>query len=248
MKDSTSSVNSFPMDLPELSLQVISFLQIGFFILLATFAYFIVRRLMMIMGNTGALEKRTLVYQVVNISTFLVPGFIFLYGLTTVSQDSLFVSLLFFVIFSIIIGFALVEPSKNLLASLLITLRGELRVGDYISFDKIEGEINHIGAFNVLLTSKSGSRTFIPTQKLLQNPYEVHAKKAGPSIMINVAAEKMSKRNLERLAHLCPFKRKGSDIRISTLDGQHKLSIEIVNRECRPWVTRYFETFSKNRV
>lgn len=244
MKDSASSANSFSMDLPELSLQVVSFLQIAFYIMLSIFVYFLIRRLILLMGSTGALEKRTLFYQVINISTFVLPGFVFLYGLTTVSQDSLFVSLLFFVIFSIIIGFALVEPSKNLLSSLIISIRGDLRVGDYISFSETEGEIYSIGAFNVLLLSKNGSRTFVPTQKLLQNPYEIHAKKGGPSIMINVSADKISKKNLERLAHLCPFKRKGSDIRISTLDGQHKLSIEIVNRESRSWVNQYFETFS----
>ncbi len=242
MKDSASSAaNDFPMDLPELSLQVVSFLQIGFFVLLASFTYYVMRRFLLAMRSTGALEKKTVFYQIINVSTFLLPGFIFLYGLTNVSQDSLFVSLLFFVIFSIIAGFALVEPSKSILASILITIRGDLKVGDYISFDSIEGEIHAIGAFNILLLSKNGSRTFIPTHQILQRPYEVHAKKGGPSIMISVSADKISKRNLERLAHLCSFKRKGSDIRISTLDGQHKLSIEIVNRESRPWVQKYFE-------
>ena len=37
------------------------------------------------------------------------------------------------------------------------------------------------------------------------------------------------------------FKKKNSDIRISTQDGIHKLHIEVINRECRPWVNKYFE-------
>ena len=242
MKDSTIPVaNSLPIDLPELSLQVASFLQIGLFALLAALVYYVARRLLFGISNTGALGKKTIFYRVINVATFIVPGLIFLYGLTQVSQDSLFVSLLFFVVFSIIFGFALVDPAKSILASLLITIRGDLKVGDYITIGKIEGEIFSIGAFNILILSKTGSKTYIPTNQILQSPYEVHAKKGGPSIVVNVPSEKINKQNLERLAHLCAFKRKGSDIRISTQDGVHKLSIEIINRECRPWVHRYFE-------
>ncbi len=242
MKDiATYGSSPLPINLPELSLQVISFLQIGFFIAMAILAYYLSRKILVAMGNSGALEKKTLSYQFFNISTFILPGLIFLYGLTSVSQDSLFVSLLFFVIFSIVLGFSLIEPSKSIFAALLITLRGDLRVGDYITMGELEGEIGAIGAFNILIYSKNGSRTYIPTNKVLNQAYEVHAKKGGPSIVINVPAEKISKRNLERLAHLCSFKRKGSDIRISTLEGQHRLSIEIVNREARPWVQKYFD-------
>ena len=246
MKDSTrAAASSFPIELPELSLQVVSFLQIGFYIALAIIVYYFTRRLMQLMSSTGALEKRTLYYQVINLSTFILPGLIFLYGLTNVSEDSLFVSLLFFVIFSIVFGFSLVEPTKALFASLLIAVRGDLKVGDYITFEGFEGEITAIGAFNLIVHSKTGARTVIPTQRIMQNTYEVHAKKGGPSIVLNVPSDKISKKNLERLAHLCPFKRKGSDIRISTLEGNHKLSIEIINRECRPWVNKYFERHSQ---
>ncbi len=242
MKDSTTYASSaLPIDLPELSMQVVSFLQIGLFIALATLAYYVTRKFLQTMGNTGALEKSTLTYQVLNIATFVLPGLIFLYGLTNVSQDSLFVSLLFFVIFSIVLGYSLIDPMKSILAALMITVRGDLRVGDYITMGDVEGEIAAIGAFNILVLTKNGSRTFIPTNKILNQAYEIHAKKGGPSIMINVPSDKISKRNLERLAHLCAFKRKGSDIRISTMDGQHRLSIEIVNREARPWVQKYFD-------
>lgn len=241
MTDSTNSVVSLPIDLPELSLQVVSFLQIAFYLAVATIVYYLTRRLVQIMSNTGALEKRTLYYQIINVSTFILPAFIFLYGLTNVSRDSLFVSLLFFVIFSIVFGFSLVDPAKSLLATLLIAVRGDLKVGDYITFDKNEGEIVAIGAFNIILQSKNGGRSYIPTSQILQNSYEIHAKKGGPSVVLTISAEKLSKKSLERLAHLCPFKRKGSDIRISTLDGNHKLSIEIISRESRPWVSKYFD-------
>ncbi|MEM7646992.1 MAG: mechanosensitive ion channel domain-containing protein [Pseudomonadota bacterium] len=242
MKNSTSSApNSFSFDLPELSLQVISFLQIGIYVLLALIVYYFSRRLVQVMSNTGALEKRTFYFQFLNVATFVLPGLIFLYGLTSVSQDSLFVSLVFFVIVSIVFGFALVDPARSLFASILINLRGDVRVGDFISINGIEGEIVMIGAFNLRILSKSGARIFVPTHQVLRNPYEIHAKKGGPSIVLSLPADKISKKNLERLAHLCPFKRKGSDIRISTVDTSHKLSIEIVNREARPWVYRYFE-------
>ena len=246
MKDPVSSVSQLPIQLPELSLQVISFIEIGFYIIIALLLYYFTRRLLMMFGNTGALEKRTLFFQLLNISTFILPGFVFLYGLTSVSEDSLFVSLLFFVIFSIIFGFSLVDPARNLLASLIITVRGDLKVGDYISINKTEGEIYAIGALNVLLINKNGARTFVPTHHILQQAYEVHAKKGGPSIMITIPSDNITKKNLERLAHLCPFKRKGSDVRISTLDGSHKLSLEIVNRESRSWVVKYFDRHTQN--
>lgn len=247
MKDSANSgISSLLIDLPELSLQVVSFLQIGFFLLFATLTYYVSRRFLLAFSSSGAVEKRTFSFQFLNISTFVLPGFIFLYGLTQVSQDSLFVSLLFFVIFSIVFGFSLVEPTKSVLASLLITIRGDLKPGDYITMGEIEGEIINVGAFNIFVLSKNGSRTFIPTHQILQHPYEIHAKKGGPSITVNIPADKITKRNLERLAHLCAFKRKGSDIRISTDDGIHKLSIEIVNREARSWVNKYFDHHIQN--
>ena len=99
-----------------------------------------------------------------------------------------------------------------------------------------------------ILTNSSGCtgllfRSF--PHQILNQPYEVHAKKGGPSININIPSEKITRRNLERLAHLCAFKRKGSDIRISTAEGQHKLSIEIINRESRQWVQKYFEKHTR---
>ncbi len=236
--------NSLAMDFPELSLQVASFFQIGFFIVFSGASYFLLRRFFIIMGNSGALEKRTLFYQVLNITTFIVPGVIFLYGLTTVSQNSLFVSLLFFVIFSVIFGFSLIEPARNILSSLFIAMRGELRVGDYMSIGSLEGEVLAIGPFNTQIQSKTGSKTFIPNYHILQSPFEVHSKKGGPSILISIPTDSISRKDLEKLAHLCPFKRRGSDVRITTIDGQHKLTIEIINRECRPWVNKYFAKHS----
>lgn len=242
MQDSIDSVaKPLSQALPDLSLQVISFLEIGIYILMAASIYYMARKSLFTIRQTGVLERRTLTYQLLNISTFLIPGFIFLYGLTQVSKDSLFVSLLFFVIFSIVFGFSLVDPVKSILAAILITIRGDLKLGDYISLGETEGEVHSIGAFNILVITKNGSRTFIPTQKILNHPYEIHAKKGGPSILINVPSTKISKRNLEKLAHLCAFKRRGSDVRISTTEGFHKLSIEIVNREARPWVQKYFD-------
>lgn len=242
MKDSANSaVSGLPIDLPELSLQVLSFFELGVFVLLATLTYYFTRKLLQAMGNAGAVEKQTLFFRILNLSTFILPVFIFLYGLTSVSKDSLFVSLLFFVIFSIVLGFSLVEPAKSVLAALLVTIRGDIRAGDYITMDKIEGEISSIGAFNILILSKNGSRTFIPTHKFLNQAYEVHAKKGGPSISIGVPSDKISKKDLARLAHLCAFKRKGSDIRISTNDNEHRLSLEIVNRQARNWVQNYFD-------
>ena len=60
MKEPTNSVSdSFPIELPELSLQVVSFLQIGFYILFALLVYYFTRRLLAVVSNSGAVEKKT---------------------------------------------------------------------------------------------------------------------------------------------------------------------------------------------
>ncbi|MCJ8278140.1 MAG: mechanosensitive ion channel family protein [Bdellovibrionales bacterium] len=246
MNEEKSVVQQLDFDLPELSLQVVSFMQIASFIMVATLVYLALRKGLSLVKNTGVIEKKTLFFKTVNALTFVIPTFIFLYGLTTVSQDSLFLSLLFFVVFSIVIGFSLVEPVKALLASGLIHLRGDVQVGDYIHIGIVEGEVQTIGAINIVIQTRSGSRSFIPTHQILQQSYEIHAKKGGPSISINIPADKIKKKDVEKLAHLCPYKKKNSDIRLSTQDGIHKLHIEVINRECRPWVNKYFEQHAQN--
>lgn len=234
-------------DLPELSLQVVSFMQLASFALVAALVYFVLRKLLKTVKNSGAVERRTLFFKGIQASTFIIPVFIFLYGLTNVSQDSLFVSLLLFVVFSIVIGFSLIDPVRSIFASGLIQLRGDLQVGDYIHIGILEGEIQSIGALNIVIHTRSGSRSFIPTHQVLQQSYEIFAKKGGPSITISIPSDKIKKRDVEKLAHLCPYKKRNSEIRLSTQDNVHKLHIEVINRECRSWVNQYFEQHSQKR-
>ena len=244
MKDSTQHiVNQFPTHGPELSnlsLDVTFFLEIGFFTALAGLVHHIGRHLIHVMGNTGVFEKRNLMYQLVNAGTLVLPGFIFLYGLTLVSQKSLFISLLFFVVFSVVLAFSLVGPAQSLMAFLLIHLKEELKQGDTIRLKDQQGEVYHIGVFHILIVTQKGARIFIPTHQLSQHSYEIQAKKGGGLIHIHMDAEKISRHKLEQLAHLCPFKRKGSDIRILTSGKEHQLTLELVNQESGGWVQGYF--------
>lgn len=242
MKESAkSAVDSIGFDLPELSLQVVSFMQIASYGLLALLLYLVLRKVLRTVKNYGVIENTTVFFKVANVLTFAFPGLILVYGITDVSQNSLFLSLLLFVVFSIILGFSLIEPARSAFASSLIHLRGDLQVGDYIHIGITEGEVQNIGVFNIVLLTPSGSRCFIPNHQVMQQSYEIFAKKGGPSISISIPANKLKRRDVEKLAHLCPYKKRNSDIRISTQDGTHKLHMEVIHRDCRSSVTKYFE-------
>ncbi|MCB0378049.1 MAG: mechanosensitive ion channel family protein [Bdellovibrionales bacterium] len=242
MPNQTSQdINPFALNLPELSLKVASFLEIGTFILIASLVYFLLRKALKMVKNAGLIQVRGPIFKTLNIATIAIPSFIFFYGLTLVSRESLFVSLLFFVIFSIVIGFSLVDPIRALFAASIISLRGDLQVGDYVHLGIIEGRILKIGAFNIVVQTKSGSKTFIPTHQFMQQSYEIHSSKGGPSVTINISDDHLSKSEVELLGQLCPYRRQGSDIRLTTQDGIHKIHLEVINRDARSHIIKYFE-------
>jgi len=242
-KASTSELTQMTQSLPQISIQAVSFLQVAFYFGLAGFIYYFSRKSLRILTQSGVLKKSSPLSYSLSVLIFLAPLFIVVFGMTTVSKQSLFISLLFFIVFSAVLTFTLVEPARALFASLLLYLRADFRPGDHVTFESgKEGEVVSVGPLHIILNSKSGSRIVIPAHVAIKESYEIHVKRGGPAIVLSVSANKVSRKNLEKLAHLCPYKRKDSDVRISTINAEHKLSIEIVNRDCRPWVYKYFET------
>lgn len=240
---SNSELRQMTESLPQISIQAVSFLQVAFYFVLAGFIYYFSRKSLRILTQTGVLKKASPLSYGLNVLIFLAPLVIVVFGMTTVSKQSLFVSLLFFIVFSAVLTITLIEPARALFASLLLYLRADFRPGDHVTFASgKEGEVVSVGPLHIILNSKNGSRIVIPAHIAIKESYEIHVKRGGPAIVLSVSANKVSRKNLEKLAHLCPYKRKDSDVRISTINGEHKLSIEIVNRDCRHWVYRYFET------
>jgi small-conductance mechanosensitive channel len=239
---STPTITPITLSLPEVSIQAISFLHIAFYFLLASIIYYLSKKSLTLFAQSGALRKGGPLFYLLNTAIFLAPILVIFYGMTTVSKQSLFVGLLFFIVFSTVLALTLIEPAKALFASLLLYMRADFSAGDHVSFSSgKEGEVVSVGPLHIILNSKTGSRIVIPAHLALKDSYEVHVKRGGPAIVVSLSAEHISRPHLEKLAHLCPYKRKDSDVRISTINGEHKLSIEINHRDCRPWVYRYFE-------
>ncbi len=226
---------------PEFSVHTFSFFKIGFIIALSFLIYYVSGKLIRLMLNTGVLGKTGIYYKIINASTFIVPVFLFLIGLINVSQDSLMISMFFFLTFSITLGYSLIDPAKSLIASLVIGLRENLMINDYLIMKDFEGEILSIDTFHITLLSPHGVKTYIPTHHILETAYEVHSKKGGPSITLTVLSGKISRQNLERLAYLCPFRKQDSMVRISNVENNYKLFMEITDQNCRPQINEYFE-------
>ena len=226
---------------PEFSIHTFSFFKIGFTIAFSFFIYYFSRKLVQLMVNTGVFGTSGIYYKIINAGTFVIPVFFFLIGLVNVSQDSLIISLFFFITFSIILGYSLIDPAKSLIASMVISLRENLMVNDYIIMKDFEGEIISIDTFHITLESPQGVKTYIPTHHILKTTYEVHSKKGGPSITITIPSDKISRKNLERLAYLCPFRKQDSTVKISNSKNGYQLFMEITNQECRLQANEYFE-------
>ena len=226
---------------PELSIHTFSFFKIGFVIAFSLLIYYLSGKLVRFMLNTGVLGRSGIYYKLINACTFIVPVFFFLIGLASVSQDSPVASLFFFLTFSIILGYSLIDPAQSLIASVVIGLRENLTVNDYLIMKDFEGEVLAIDTFHITLQSPQGVKTYIPTHHIFKTTYEIHSRKGGPSMTLTISSNKISRKNLERLACLCPFRKQDSMVKISDFENEYKLFMEIVNQDCRLQVNEYFE-------
>ena len=225
----------------QLSLDMFSIFKMVFVVVIAALVYHMMRGWMKLLLNTGVIGKTGVYYKFINAFVFIVPTLVFLFGLTNVSQNSLLVSLVFLITFSIVLGYSFVDSAKSLLVSLIIHLRGDLMVGDYLAFGQCEGEIVSMDAFQITLRSPQGVKIHIPTHIIFKNVYKIYPKRGGPSFSITIPLNKISQRDVERLAWLCPFRRENSDVKISLVGNSYQLSMEIISQDCLPQVNQYFE-------
>ncbi len=74
---------------------------------------------------------------------------------------------------SVAIGFAFKDTFENFLAGILILLREPFRIGDFVSCEDIEGQIEEITIRDTRLRRTDGQLVVVPNHALFQNPVVV---------------------------------------------------------------------------
>ena len=226
---------------PEFYLHSFSFLKVALIIIFSLLIYYLLKKLTQLFVNTGVLGKTHIYYKTSNIFILIISVLIFLIGLTNISGESLLFSLFFFVTLAIIVGFSLVDLARSFWASIILGMRENLTVGDYLTVKNFEGEVISIDTFFITVLSDQEVKIYIPTHMILKNTYQIHPKKAGPSITLTVPCNKISRQNLLRLTYLCPFRKKESQVKITTTEKNHELFMEVINQDYQVQIEEYFK-------
>ncbi|WP_299684224.1 mechanosensitive ion channel family protein [uncultured Tateyamaria sp.] len=71
---------------------------------------------------------------------------------------------------SVAIGFAFKDVFENFLAGIIILFRREMRIGDYIECEGIEGEVEHIAIRESHIQQTDGQLVIVPNSILFKNP------------------------------------------------------------------------------
>ncbi|WP_323768541.1 mechanosensitive ion channel family protein [Marinovum sp.] len=74
---------------------------------------------------------------------------------------------------SVAIGFAFKDVFENFLAGILILFRPEMRIGDYIECEGIEGQVDHIAIRESHIRQTDGQLVIVPNAILFKNPVTV---------------------------------------------------------------------------
>ncbi len=74
---------------------------------------------------------------------------------------------------SVAIGFAFKDVFENFLAGILILFRPEMRIGDYIACEGIEGRVDHIAIRESHIRRTDGQLVIVPNAILFKNPVTV---------------------------------------------------------------------------
>ena len=74
---------------------------------------------------------------------------------------------------SVAIGFAFKDVFENFLAGIIILFRPEMRIGDYIECEGIEGEVRHIAIRESHIRQTDGQLVIVPNSILFKNPVTV---------------------------------------------------------------------------
>lgn len=74
---------------------------------------------------------------------------------------------------SVAIGFAFKDVFENFLAGIIILFRPEMRIGDYIECEGIEGQVDHIAIRESHIRQTDGQLVIVPNSLLFKNPVTV---------------------------------------------------------------------------
>lgn len=74
---------------------------------------------------------------------------------------------------SVAIGFAFKDIFENFLAGIIILFRREMRIGDYIECEEIEGEVEHIAIRESHIQQTDGQLVIVPNSILFKNPVTI---------------------------------------------------------------------------
>lgn len=74
---------------------------------------------------------------------------------------------------SVAIGFAFKDVFENFLAGIIILFRREMRIGDYIECEDIEGKVAHIAIRESHIEQTDGQLVIVPNSILFKNPVTI---------------------------------------------------------------------------
>ncbi len=74
---------------------------------------------------------------------------------------------------SVAIGFAFKDVFENFLAGIIILFRREMRIGDHIECEGIEGEVTHIAIRESHISQTDGQLVIVPNSILFKNPVTI---------------------------------------------------------------------------
>ncbi|MDW4497049.1 mechanosensitive ion channel [Sulfitobacter sp. D35] len=74
---------------------------------------------------------------------------------------------------SVAIGFAFKDVFENFLAGILILFRREMRIGDHIECEGIEGQVSHIAIRESHIRQTDGQLVVVPNSLLFKNPVTI---------------------------------------------------------------------------
>lgn len=74
---------------------------------------------------------------------------------------------------SVAIGFAFKDVFENFLAGIIILFRREMRIGDHIECEGIEGEVTHIAIRESHIRQTDGQLVIVPNSILFKNPVTI---------------------------------------------------------------------------
>ncbi len=78
---------------------------------------------------------------------------------------------------SVAIGFAFKDVFENFLAGIIILFRREMRIGDHIECEGIEGEVTHIAIRESHISQTDGQLVIVPNSILFKNPVTIRTDK-----------------------------------------------------------------------